>query len=54
MGKFFASLAHLPRGLGRDPTPENIGLSDRRFPQIVTVAWLTLGIASVGLALIAV
>src|SRR5215831_11443113 len=50
MGEFVASL---PRGLGRERTSENTALPDRRFPKIVTVAWLTLGIASVALALIA-
>jgi PAS domain S-box-containing protein len=50
MGKFVASQSELPRGLGREG---NTALPDRRFPKIVTVAWLTLGIASVSLSLIA-
>ena len=50
MGEFVASL---PRGLGRERTSENTALPDRRFPNIITVAWLTLGIASVALASIA-
>jgi CHASE3 domain sensor protein len=50
MGEFVASLL---RGLGRERTSENTALPDRRFPNIITVAWATLGIASVALALIA-
>src|SRR5215469_1453415 len=53
MGKFVASQSELPRGLGRERTSENTALPDRRFPNIITVAWLTLGIASVALASIA-
>ena len=53
MGKFLASHPQLPRGLGRDRTAENIALPDRRSPKILNAAWLTLGIASVALALIA-
>ena len=54
MGKFFASQPQLPRGVGRDRAGETSALPDRRFSKIITVAWLTLGIASVALALIAV
>src|SRR3974377_7215 len=53
MGKFLASHPQLPRGLGRDRNAENISLPDRRSPKILNAAWLTLGIASVALALIA-
>src|SRR5215472_4264036 len=53
MAKFVANQNELPKGLGSDWTSENTALSDRRFPKIITVAWLTLGIASVALALIA-
>ena len=53
MGEFVASQSELPRGLGRERTSENTAQPDRRFPKIITVAWLTLGIASVALALIA-
>src|SRR6516225_1697864 len=41
------------QGLGRERTSENTPQPDRRFPRIITVAWLTLGIASVALASIA-
>jgi PAS domain S-box-containing protein len=53
MGKFVASQPQLPRRLDRDRTAQNSGLPDRRFSKIITVAWVTLGIASVALALIA-
>src|SRR5215471_13854225 len=53
MSEFVASQSELPSGLGREGTSENRALPDRRFPKIITVAWLTLGIASVALALIA-
>jgi PAS domain S-box-containing protein len=53
MGKFFASRPQLLMGLGRDRTAENSAPPDRRSSKIITVAWLTLGIASVALALIA-
>ena len=53
MGKFVAGQSELPRRPGRGRTSENTALPDRRFPKIVTVAWLTLGIASVALASIA-
>src|SRR5215471_15018881 len=53
MGKFVAGQSELPRGLGREGTSENTALPDRRFPRIITVAWVTLGIASVALASIA-
>jgi len=52
MGKFFATRSEPPRALGRDRTIENDALGDRRSPKIIRVAWLTLGIASVALALI--
>jgi hypothetical protein len=51
MSKVFVSRSE-PRGLGRDRTAIKSALS-HRFPTMVTVAWLTLGIASVALALIA-
>jgi hypothetical protein len=54
MGKFLASQFQLPTELGRHRTGETSALSDRRFSKIITVAWLTLGIASVALALIGV
>jgi hypothetical protein len=53
MGIFVASQSELPRGLGRKRTDENTALPDHRFPNIITVAWVTLGIASSALALIA-
>ena len=53
MGKFFPIQPQLPTGVGRDRTAETSALPDRLFPQFITVAWLTLGIASVALALIA-
>jgi PAS domain S-box-containing protein len=53
MGELVASESALPRGLGRERTSENTALPDRRLPKIITVAWLTLGIASVALALMA-
>jgi PAS domain S-box-containing protein len=53
MGEFVASQSELPRGLGRERTSESTVLPGHRFPRIITVAWLTLGIASVVLALIA-
>src|SRR5215471_19870654 len=46
-GKVVGSQSELPEG-GSSVPP------DRRFPKIITLAWLTLGIASVALALIAV
>src|SRR5215469_2806891 len=45
-GKVVGSQSELPEG-GSSAPP------DRRFPKIITLAWLTLGIASVALALIA-
>ena len=54
MGTFFASQPQLPRGRGRHRTGETSALPDRRFSKIITVAWLTLGIASVALALIGI
>jgi PAS domain S-box-containing protein len=54
MGKFFASPPQLPRGLGLHGTGETTAPADRRFSKIITMAWLTLGIASVALALIGV
>ena len=53
MGKVVTTKGEPPRGLGRDRTAENSAPPDPRFPKIFTVAWLTLGIASVALALIA-
>ena len=53
MSKFVASQGELPRALGRERTSESTALPDRRFPKIISVAWLTLGIASVALALMA-
>jgi PAS domain S-box-containing protein len=54
MGKFFASSQfQLSRVLGRHRTGETSALPDRRFSKIITLAWLTLGIGSVALALIA-
>jgi PAS domain S-box-containing protein len=51
MDKFVAVQGEPPRGLGR--TSESRALFDRRFSKMITVAWLTLGIASVALALMA-
>jgi hypothetical protein len=45
-GKVVGSQSELPEG-GSSAPP------DRRFPKVITLAWLTLGIASVALALIA-
>jgi PAS domain S-box-containing protein len=53
MGKFVATRSEPPGALGRDWTIENDAPGDRRFPKVIRVAWLTLGIASVALALIA-
>src|SRR5215475_8988365 len=53
MGKFVATRREPPRALGRDRTIESDAPGDRRFPKIIRVAWLTLGIASVALAMIA-
>src|SRR6516165_9237791 len=53
MGKILASQSELPSEFGRDRTSENSALADRRFSKIITVAWVTLGLASAALALIA-
>src|SRR6516162_4928660 len=53
MGTFLDRQSAVPSGLGRERTSENSAPRDSRFPKIITVAWLTLGIASVVLALIA-
>ncbi len=54
MGKFFASPPKLTGGLGRHRTGEINGQRHRPAFKIVTLAWLTLGIASVVLAVIAI
>jgi CHASE3 domain sensor protein len=46
MGVVFGSQRKHPQGGGSTPP-------DRQFPKIITVAWLTLGIAAIALALIA-
>jgi PAS domain S-box-containing protein len=51
MGKVDATLNESPRGFGSDRTTKNS--APPRFSKLLTVAWLTLGIASVALALIA-
>jgi CHASE3 domain sensor protein len=51
MGKVDATRNESPRGLGSDRTAKNS--APPRFSKLLTVAWLTLGIASVALALIA-
>ena len=48
MDKFVAVEGEPPGGSGR--TSENKELPDRRFSKMITVAWLTLGLASVPLA----
>src|SRR5215472_10969368 len=53
MGKVIAIQSEPPRGLGGDRIAENSAPFDPRLSKIFTVAWLTLGIASVVLALIA-
>jgi CHASE3 domain sensor protein len=50
MSKVLLSRSEPPRGLGRDRTIQNDALNNRRFPKIIRVAWLTLGITSVALA----
>src|SRR6516164_8496051 len=51
MGQVDATLNESPRGLGSHPTAKNRAPPDSA--KFLTVAWLTLGIASVALALIA-
>lgn len=51
MRRLIACQREPPRQLGR--TSENSSSPDRSFSKMITVAWLTLGIASVALAVIA-
>jgi PAS domain S-box-containing protein len=52
MGRVLATQSEPPLGLGRDQAAENSVLTDPRPCKTITVAWLTLGIASISLALI--
>src|SRR5215470_3679592 len=52
MGRVFATQSESPLGLGRDQAAENSVLTDPRPGKTITMAWLTLGIASIALALI--
>src|SRR5262245_15596956 len=54
MDKGVASQSVTRRGFGHDRTAAESALPDHRSSKIIAVAWLTLGIASVVLALIAV
>jgi PAS domain S-box-containing protein len=53
MGKLLVSLSKLPMRHSRLSPLKSGGLSGRRFPKLIIVAWLALGIASVALASIA-